>query len=66
MQDEGIGGQLQPEMGGAAAPAHPQQPRTYADRIAIGAHNTCSVVFCLLAVATHISDKCLALPRKVL
>ena len=58
MQDEGIGGQLEPEMGGAAAPAHPQQPRTYADRIAMGAHTTsCGV--CLLAVATYISDKCI-------
>ena len=45
-------------MGGAAAPAHPQQPRTYADRIAVGAHTTgCGV--CLLAVATYISDKCI-------
>ena len=58
MQDEGIGGQLEPEMGGAAAPAHPQQPRTYADRIAMGTHTT-SCGICLLAVATYISDKCI-------
>ncbi|KAL3135435.1 hypothetical protein ABBQ32_007617 [Trebouxia sp. C0010 RCD-2024] len=38
LADEAIGGQLEPEMGGAAAPAQPQQPqqRTYADRIAVG------------------------------
>ena len=42
MQDEAIGGQLEPEMGGAAAPAHPQQPQqvTYADRIAMGASSS--------------------------
>ena len=39
-------------MGGAAAPAHPQQPRTYADRIAMGAHTTSCVAICTLVVAT--------------
>ena len=36
MQDEGIGGQAEPEMGGAAAlpPPQPPPPRTYADKIA--------------------------------
>ena len=41
-QDEGIGGQLEPEMGGAAAPAQTQQPRTYADRIATGTASSLS------------------------
>ena len=44
VQDESIGGQLEPEMGGAAAPAQPQQPRTVADRIAMGVHSPFSVV----------------------
>ena len=50
MQDEAIGGQLEPEMGGAAAPAQPQKPQqvTYADRIAVGASSS-SLSHCLLS-----------------
>ena len=37
MQDEAIGGQLEPEMGGAASLPNPQPPppRTYADKISM-------------------------------
>jgi hypothetical protein len=37
MQDEAIGGQLEPEMGGAAALPNPQPPppRTYAHKISM-------------------------------
>ncbi len=41
MQDEAIGGQLEPEMGGAAALPNPQPPppRTYADKISMSEFN---------------------------
>lgn len=55
MQDEGIGGQLEPEMGGAAAPAQPQQPRTYADRIAMGASSSFHVTLCAAISVAQLS-----------
>lgn len=65
MQDEGIGGQLEPEMGGAAAPAQPQQPRTYADRIAMGEPDTSCLVYCLLGCSHPHLLECFALPKEV-
>lgn len=54
MQDEAIGGQLEPEMGGAAALPTPQPPppRTYADKIS-------------MSELDHISQSAFARPRLV-
>lgn len=55
LQDEGIGGQAEPEMGGAAAqpPPQPPPPLTYADRIAMMAEKARSHIETGAAVASR-------------
>ena len=56
VQDEAIGGQLEPEMGGAAAPPNPQPPppRTYADKISMSELRLVCTSLCCM-VALHLS-----------
>ncbi len=56
MQDEAIGGQLEPEMGGAAALPNPQPPppRTYADKISMSELNhPFSISLCKVQACLH-------------
>ena len=64
LQDEGIGGQAEPEMGGAAAPAAPQR-MTHAERISSSKRSCClaftwSMLGVLACIPGSIFQICLA------